>query len=114
MDENNNGGSSISAAKLEANRRNAQHSTGPKTPEGKMQSRRNALKHGMLASDWFITEGDGAENAAEFNEFLTVLREDLEPAGALEEILVEKMAICCWRQRRVLKCEEGMAVHDIN
>jgi len=113
LHENNNGGSSISAAKLEANRRNAQLSTGPKTPKGKMQSRRNALKHGMLATDWFITVGDGAENATEFNEFLAALQEDLAPVGALEELLVEKIAICCWRQRRVLKCEAGMAVHDL-
>ena len=112
MDENN-GKSSVSSAKLEANRRNAQRSTGPKTPEGKLQSRRSALKHGILASDWLITEGDGAENAAEFEEFLATLREDLEPVGALEGILVEKIAICCWRQRRVLKCEAGMAVYDL-
>jgi hypothetical protein len=111
--ENNNGGPSISAAKLKANRRNARRSTGPATQKGKLQSRYNALKHGILASDWLITEGDGAENAAEFKKFLAVLQEDLAPVGALEEILVEKIAICCWRQRRVLKCEAGMAAYDL-
>src|SRR5215469_10676761 len=95
VDENHDA-SSVSKAKLEANRRNAQLSTGPKTPEGKKQTRRNALKHGILASDWFITAGDGAEDAAEFEEFSATLHEDLEPVGALEEILVEKIAICCW------------------
>ena len=38
-----------SAAQIEANRRNAQKSTGPKTDEGKARVRRNAFKHGMTA-----------------------------------------------------------------
>jgi len=48
--ERDNGGSSVSAAKLKANRKNAQRSTGPKTEVGKNHSRMNALKHGVLAS----------------------------------------------------------------
>src|SRR6476619_5991854 len=34
---------------IEANRRNAQKSTGPKTEEGKTKSKFNAMKHGMTA-----------------------------------------------------------------
>jgi hypothetical protein len=37
----------VSAARLEANRRNARLSTGPKTPEGKAASRKNAVSHGF-------------------------------------------------------------------
>jgi hypothetical protein len=36
-----------SARKIAANRRNASHSTGPRSAEGKMSSRRNAFKHGL-------------------------------------------------------------------
>src|SRR5947208_1307226 len=39
-----------SARQVEANRRNAQRSTGPRTPAGKARSRRNALKDGLTAS----------------------------------------------------------------
>src|SRR5450432_553348 len=40
----------VSEARIAANRRNSQLSTGPKTPEGKEKSRANALKHGLCAS----------------------------------------------------------------
>ena len=36
-------------AQIEANRRNAQKSTGPKTERGKARGRRNAITHGMTA-----------------------------------------------------------------
>ena len=38
-----------SARQIEANRQNALKSTGPKTEEGKQQSRRNAIRHGFTA-----------------------------------------------------------------
>jgi len=91
-----------------ANRRNAQLSTGPRTEEGKSRSRHNALKHGILTSDLLITQGVGAEDPAEFDELLSSLSRDLEPVGALEEILVEKIAKCCWRERRAHRCEAGL------
>jgi hypothetical protein len=101
-----------------ANRRNAQLSTGPRTEEGKSRSRQNALKHGILASALLVTAGEGAEDPAEFNEFLTGLRRDLAPVGTLEEMMVEKIAVCWWRQKRVLSCEVGLVrrafVPDLN
>jgi|SRR5271157_2549915 len=99
---------SITPAKLEANRRNAQLSTGPKTEQGKSRSRCNALKHGILSSALLITKGEGAEDPAEFDELLGALTRDLEPVGALEEILVHKIAKCCWREMRAQRCEAGL------
>ncbi len=100
--------SSISLKKLGANRRNAQLSTGPKTEEGKNRSRHNAVKHGILASAVLITKGSGAEDPAEFEQLWDSLRGDLAPVGVLEEMLVEKIAVCLWRQKRALQCEVGL------
>ncbi len=50
MDENEQPeAKSVSLPKIEANRRNALHSTGPRTPEGKANVRLIALKHGFLS-----------------------------------------------------------------
>src|SRR5438552_18844571 len=41
--------SMTSSRQIECNRRNALQSTGPRTENGKQQSRRNALRHGFTA-----------------------------------------------------------------
>lgn len=98
----------ISRKKLEANRRNSRLSTGPKTQQGKSWSRRNRLKHGILASALLITEGEGAEDRAQFEELLSGIYRDRRPVGTLEEMLIEKLAVCWWRMKRVLRCEAGL------
>jgi hypothetical protein len=81
----------VSSKKIEANRRNAQRSTGPRTEEGKKRSRLNSLTHGILASALLITDGEIAEDPMEFQTLLDALHQDLAPVGALENMLVEKM-----------------------
>src|SRR5215472_8817005 len=102
MDEKDNG-SSVSTKKLEANRRNAQLSTGPKTDQGKSHSRRNSLKHGVLASKLLVSKGLGAEDSAEFDALLEDLHQYFAPVGRLEEIYVQMIAICLWKRRRALE-----------
>jgi hypothetical protein len=93
-----------SARQIEANRRNALHSTGPTTPKGKQVSRFNALKHGSRAKELIIP---GQEDPAEFEAILRELCEDWEPEGHTELYLVEQIALAEWRLRRVQRAELG-------
>jgi hypothetical protein len=97
----------MSKRQLEANRRNALKSTGPRTPEGKARSSRNAITHGILAQEVLIRAGDGAEDPAELEALLEQFRNDLRPVGVLEEMLVERIAACYWRLRRAQRFEVG-------
>lgn len=72
--------------------------TGPRTPKGKERSKHNAIKHGIFSNLPFL---DG-ESKAQFGSLLNGLREDLNPEGTLEEVLVEKLATLFWRYRRLL------------
>jgi hypothetical protein len=110
--DENNGGSSASLRKLEANRRNAQKSTGPRSVEGKRNSRWNAAKHGILAVD-LLALGPGAEDAKEFEVLADALWSDLAPVGKLEEILVDRIAVCIWRQKRAIRCEAGVILREL-
>jgi hypothetical protein len=76
----------------------AQKSGGPRTQQGKENSKLNATKHGIF-SKVVVIEG---ESRAEFEDLLNGLRSYLQPEGMLEEILVEKLAALFWRQRRLI------------
>lgn len=75
-------------AQIAANRRNAQSSTGPVTDAGKAKISQNALRHGLCASIPQMSD----ENDEQVQELLAMLRDEHQPVGATEEILVYKMA----------------------
>lgn len=75
--------------------------TGPRTEEGKEKSKRNALKHGIFSQVVVLKQ----ESRAEFDSLLTGLRNDLDPRGSLEEVLVDKLAALLWRHRRLIITE---------
>ena len=94
----------VSPRKLEANRRNAQKSTGPKTAQGKARSSRNAMKHGLLACH-LILHDDLYEDPAEFDQLFDELVAGFAPQTPAERLLVERIAACYWRLRRALRFE---------
>ena len=69
---------------IEANRRNALRSTGPKTEDGKRQSRRNALRHGLTAE----TVIDGLEDREDYRAFEAAVVADYAARTAVERELV--------------------------
>jgi hypothetical protein len=84
-----------SPRRIEANRRNAKKSTGPKTSVGKAMSSWNSQRHGLLSKRLPTIYGQGKKK--QFTRLLTNLQRDLEPIGTLEEVLVEKIAQEYWR-----------------
>jgi hypothetical protein len=97
----------MSLKQLDANRRNAQKSTGPKTPQGLAVSKMNAFKHGILSKEAVVRGRCIKEDDSEFAALHQRLWEDLMPVGLLEEMLVEQIVTTHWRLRRALKAESG-------
>ena len=100
-------GEATSQKRVEANQRNAQLSTGPKTEEGKRTSSYNAAKHGLLIKDVVINTHDNKEDQAEFETLLAQMRNAYSPVGIAEDLLVQEIAISYWRSARALRCERG-------
>ena len=80
-----------------ANRANALHSTGPKTPEGKAVVRFNAFRHGLLAQDVVLP----GEEADAFEDLWNQVRANLSPMGPVEEFLVDRVVNAMWRLQRI-------------
>jgi len=89
---------------IEANRRNARHSTGPVSEEGKLRSRRNAVRHGLTAQ----TVIGALEDAADYSAFEAAVMADYDAQSAVERELVLRLASLLWRIRRATTIESGL------
>jgi hypothetical protein len=88
-------------AQIDANRRNAQKSTGPKSRPGKDKTRFNGLKHGLRA-DQVVLPG---EDRAAFDEERKAWFDDWKPTSHTRAFLVERAAASAWRLRRSVRVE---------
>ena len=96
----------ITTAQLEANRANAQLSTGPRTAEGKARSALNGVKHGLMArSSVTLASGPFAEDDAEVQAFMAQVVADLAPRTASERSEAARIAALHVRLRRLLGME---------
>ena len=91
------------AKQVEANRLNAQKSTGPKTDEGKAASSLNALTHGLSGND---SEAPGLISLERklFEGYLTEFRNEYQPNTLEQEKLVETLAI---ESARIDRCRDA-------
>jgi hypothetical protein len=80
-------------------------STGPRSQRGKNISKRNAIKHRIFSSEVNL---DG-KSRAEVAFWRAELRNDFQPEGGLEELLVDKLTALFWRQRWVVAAETEAA-----
>ncbi len=93
---------STSAARIEANRKNAQLSTGPTSVAGKAASRGNALKHGLTATvvdlppDHALAQGVNLPGAAWGNGQIRRVMSQIDRAQRIEADL---RAAAVWRAR---------------
>jgi len=87
------------------------HSTGPRTPEGKAISSQNALKHGLSARDVVLKDDLEREEFAVLN---TDLGDELNPDGVLETLLFNRLVRATWDLRRVERMEVEQAAEGID
>jgi hypothetical protein len=90
-----------SQKRIDADRRNAQKSAGPRTPEGKNRSRFNGLKHGLTAKVPVIP----GEDAAVYQERLDALIETCAPQNQVELELLGRLAATTWSLDRAARAE---------
>src|SRR5688500_18959749 len=88
---------------IAANRRNAQNSTGPKTPEGRAAVRFNALRHGLDAASTLIP----GESRLALSRLRQAFYHQYNPQNAGEEALVAQLIMSTRELLRVNRWETG-------
>ena len=92
---------SSSPERLAANAANAQHSTGPRTPEGQARSSQNARTHGLTARDLVIAPNE----LEEFEELRNDYQASVQPQDAAQQSLFELLVGAAWNLRRIRRME---------
>jgi hypothetical protein len=90
-----------SQKQIDANRRNALKSTGPKSEDGKAKSRMNALRHGLTAGQAVLPH----ENEDDYEKLREGMLESYAPENSAEQALVEELANAYWRLMRLHRVE---------
>ena len=76
----------------EANRENAQHSTGPKTEAGKAASAQNARRHGLSATSIFIPP----DREQDFKSTFACYYDEIKPIGEMQMSYFEQLVHAAW------------------
>jgi hypothetical protein len=99
-----------SLKQIEANRRNAQKSTGPRSVAGKAVSSQNALKSGIDAE----TECIYGEDIEHLEVLKTEYLSRFQPATPEERLYVDTLIRCDWRQRRFARIDAEILEHEMD
>jgi hypothetical protein len=89
---------------INANRENAQHSTGPVTDQGKATSSHNAVKTGLTGQTVLLKTDD----VAVYHQHLERFQKQFSPATDTEKDLVQDLADTEWRLLRITPLESGI------
>jgi hypothetical protein len=93
-------------SQIDANRRNAARSTGPKSAEGKRIVSKNAMRHGLLSSEGLLID----EDPQEFAGFSEQWWQELGPEGPIETALADSIVWLAWKLERARRMEPGLQV----
>ncbi len=101
----------ISQKQQDANRRNAQHSTGPTTPEGKKAASLNAVTYGLRTRSLLIQ----GENIADYWRLWDSLENEWQPETPTERLYLEQMSVSQWLLARMANserkvCDAGLTI----
>lgn len=94
-----------SARKRRANQRNARKSTGPRTPEGKQRSSKNATTLGLFCADLLLP----GENPELLEHLRNTMLLELNPRTMTQLMLADRVISCAWRLRRIFPAEQMLA-----
>ncbi len=90
-------------SRADISRRNGAKSKGPISREGRENSAKNSLKHGLLARTVVLHN----ESKDRFVRLLRSLQAQFQPATPVERQLVETLAVARWRQLRTWGLEKS-------
>ena len=93
----------ISEAQLNANRANAQMSTGPTSPAGKEISSHNAVKTGLTGRTILLPTDD----VAAYQSIVAMVNAKFAPVNDIEKHLTQNIADTEWRLLRIPVLESG-------
>ena len=95
-------------SQIDANRRNAEKSTGARTPEGHYASSRNAVTYGLYTQSDFVLP----EEAEIYNMFCINMQGSCNAVDAIEELLAAEITGAAWRLRRCNLVDGDIAQHS--
>jgi hypothetical protein len=94
-------------AQIDANRRNAQASTGPKTEAGKANSSRNATRFGLFSTHNCVLPGEEEI----YDHLCHSLWDELAPVGTIEEVTAAEYVRAIWLLRRCAVAAESLGMY---
>ena len=95
-------------AQRRANQQNSKRSTGPKTPQGKLASSRNNVRHGLAGR--LILADLSPEDAAEFTKLAASLHSEHVPTTPTEALLVDRMAESFYMSSRAIGLQSAALI----
>ena len=102
-----------SPKQVEANRRNSQKSTGPRTPQGKQQVSLNALKHGLHADPFVQGMLALHEDPRAYYRLLGDLFASLRPANPHQRLQVEDIARLRMEKQRLQRARAALVAGKV-